>query len=37
LEKDLVPLVDIDKKKGYEIDNTNEWIEWGNKNIIKYV
>ena len=37
LEKDLVPLVDIDRNKAYEIDATNEWIEWGVKNINDYV
>jgi hypothetical protein len=26
MEKDLVPLVDIEKKRSYEINEENEWI-----------
>jgi dynein heavy chain len=37
LEKDLVPLVDIDKLKAYEIDQTNEWIKLGMQNVEDYV
>lgn len=37
LEKDLVPLVDIEKRKAYEIDMSNEYIEQGIHNIQDYV
>ena len=26
LEKDLVPLVDVDRRRAYEIDANNEWV-----------
>lgn len=31
LEKDLVPLLGIEKLKSYEITLENEWIQWGIK------
>ena len=37
LEKDLVPLVDVDRRRAYEIDANNEWVQWGLTNIEKYV
>lgn len=37
LEKDLVPLVDVEKNRAYEIDSTNEWIEMGTAAIQQYV
>lgn len=37
LEKDIVPLVDLEKKKSYEIDIKNEWIVWASDLLEEYV